>query len=157
MNNKTKMALENRKAILRAVAQAFRGNEEGLTKAELANACPNVNIDGNNIERLRIAGVIKSTTRGRHAKYIFCLDIFSLYDQLDTLAEKMHRGEGYKNCAERKVLTEKKDLKDAFRRAKAETAKLQEELDLIWKKAIQLERENNVLKEKLSAIKTILK
>lgn len=157
MNNKTKMALENRKAILRAVAQAFRGNEEGLTKAELANACPNVNIDGNNIERLRIAGIIKSTTRGRHAKYIFSIDIFQLYDQLDSLAEKMQRGKGYENCKERKVLTEKKDLKDAFKRAKAETAKIQEELDFVYKELGKVEAENKRLKAIIANIKEALR
>lgn len=155
MNKKTKNMLENRKAVVLAVGRALQGNE-ALTREQLVNKCPSVRIDGNVIERLKNAGLITST-RGRYAKITLNLTFFEISSNLDYYIGKMDRSNGYKECKERKVLTEKKDLKDAFKRAKAETAKIQEELDFVYKELGKVEAENKRLKAIIANIKEALK
>lgn len=155
MNKKTRNMLENRKAIVLAVGRALQGNES-LSREELINKCPSVRIDGNVIERLKNAGLITST-RGRYAKITLNLTFFEITTNLDYYIGKMDRSNGYKECKERKVLTEKSDLKAAFKRAKDESQSLKEEIDFLYREIGKLETENKRLREKIAKVKEALK
>lgn len=154
MNKNTLNARENRKAILRAVGHAL--NDHALTKVELISKCQSVHIDHNVLQMLKNAGVI-SSTRGRHSVISLEVSFFSLMSNLDTLAEKMTRGESYTLHQEKRVLTAKADLKAAFKRAKSEAESLREQLEAAQREVKRLSSINQALNEKLSAIKVILK
>ena len=155
MNNKTRNAQENRRAVVLAVGRALQGNES-LSREELVLACPSVHIDGNVLEMLKNANLI-STTRGRHAKISLNFTFAEICANIDYHVSQMTRSKGYEACKERKVLTEKKDLKEAFKRAKAGEALLQEKIASLEKLVAKLEKENTMLKEKLGANKLIIK
>ena len=155
MNLKTLNAQESRKAILRAVARAFY-NAEALTKVELQNECTDVNIDANVLGMLTTAGVIKST-RGRHAKITMLLTPMHVFTHVEELAAKMVRPESYFEAAERKVVEDKKELKEVIKRLKKDNQDLSELLDKAWKDLDALTADNNALRAKLEAVKAALR
>lgn len=155
MNKKTKNMLENRRAIILAVGRALQGNE-ALSREQLIAQCPTVRIDGNVIERLKNAGLINST-RGRYAKITLNLTFLEITTNLDYYVSKMDRSQGYKAMVEKKVLTEKSDLKAAFKRAKDESQSLKEEIEFLYKEIGKLETENKRLRLKITKIKEALK
>lgn len=155
MNKKTLNMLENRRAIILAVGRALQGNE-ALSREQLISQCPTVRIDGNVIERLKNAGLINST-RGRYAKITLNLTFLEITTNLDYYVSKMDRSQGYKAMVEKKVLTEKSDLKAAFKRAKDESQSLKEEIEFLYKEIGKLETENKRLRLKITKIKEALK
>lgn len=155
MNLKTLNAQESRKATLLAVARAFY-NAEALTKVELQNECTDVNIDANVLGMLTTAGVIKST-RGRHAKITMLLTPMHVFTHVEELAAKMVRPESYFEAAERKVVEDKKELKEVIKRLKKDNQDLSELLDKAWKDLDALTADNNALRAKLEAVKAALR
>lgn len=154
MDNRVKNSRENRKAILREVGRAL--SDRALTKVELVKTCTSVHIDHNVLQMLKNAGVI-SSTRGRHSVISLELSFLQIVSNLDTLAEKMTRGESYSLHQEKRVLAAKADLKAAFKRAKEESAQLKEHVKSLYKYIDKLEKENRDLKSKLDLIKEVLK
>lgn len=154
MDNRVKNSRENRKAILREVGRAL--SDRALTKVELVKNCNSVHIDHNVLQMLKNAGVITST-RGRHSVISLEISFMHIVSNLDTLAEKMTRGESYALHQEKRVLEAKADLKAAFKRAKSEAESLREQLEAAQREIKRLSSINQVLNEKLSAIKVILK
>lgn len=155
MNIKSSNALEARKAILRAVGRAFY-NAEALTKVELQNECADVNIDANVMGMLTTAGVIKST-RGRNAKITMLLTPMYVFTHVEELAAKMIRPDSYFEAANRKVVEDKKDLKDVIKRLKKDNQDLSELLDKAWKELDILTADNKALRAKLEAVKAALR
>lgn len=155
MNVKSFNALEARKAILRAVAKAFY-NAEALTKVELQNECQEINLDANVIGMLTTAGVIKST-RGRHAKITMLLTPMHVFTHVEELAAKMIRPDSYFEAAERKVVEDKKELKEVVKRLKKDNQDLSELLDKAWKEIDVLTADNKALHAKLEAVKAALR
>lgn len=152
MDKRTVNAQKGRKAILLAVSRALEG--ASLTKVELINKCSTVNIDHNILNMLKNAGVITSS-RGKHARITACVSFLEVFAHLDEYASKMQRT----NEEERKevrILASKQELKEAFKRAKTETSKLQEELDFVYKEIKNLEAENARLKSIITNIKNML-
>jgi uncharacterized protein (DUF4415 family) len=154
MDNRVKNSRENRKAILREVGRAL--SDRALTKVELVKTCTSVHIDHNVLQMLKNAGVI-SSTRGRNSVISLEVSFMHIVSNLDTLAEKMHRGESYSLHQEKRVLEAKADLKAAFKRAKEESAQLKEHVKSLYKYIDKLEKENRDLKSKLDLIKEVLK
>lgn len=155
MNLKTLNALEARKAILRAVSKAFY-NAEALTKVELQNECQEINLDANVIGMLTNAGVIKST-RGRNAKITMMLTPMHVFTHVEELAAKMVRPDSYFKAAERKVVEDKKELKEVIKRLKKDNQDLSELLDKAWKEIDVLTADNKALRAKLEAVKAALR
>lgn len=155
MNKKSSNALEARKAVLRAVARAFY-NAEALTKVELQDQCQEINLDANVIGMLTTAGVIKST-RGRHAKITMLLTPMHVFTHVEELAAKMVRPESYFEAAERKVVEDKKGLKEVIKRLKKDNQDLSELLDKAWKDVDALTADNKALRAKLEAVKAALR
>ena len=155
MNIKYSNALEARKAILRAVARAFY-NAEALTKVELQKECSDVNLDANVIGMLTTAGVIKST-RGRHAKITMILTPMYVFTHVEELAAKMIRPDSYFEAANRKVVEDKKDLKEVIKRLKKDNQDLSELLDKAWKELDAITADNKALRAKLEAVKAALR
>lgn len=155
MNKKSYNALETRKAILRAVARAFY-NAEALTKVELQNECTDVNIDANVLGMLKTAGVI-TCTRGRSATISMSITPMYVFTHIEELAAKMVRPDSYFEAANRKVVEDKKDLKDVIKRLKKDNQDLSELLDKAWKEIDVITAENKVLRAKLEAVKAALR
>lgn len=155
MNKKTQNALEARKAILRAVARAFY-NAEALTKVELQNECPDVNLDANVIGMLKTAGVI-TCTRGRKSAITMLLTPMHVFTHVEELAAKMVRPESYYQAAERKVIEDRQGLKEVIKRLKKDNQDLSELLDKAWKDLDDLTADNKALRAKLEAVKAALR
>ena len=155
MNRKSINALEARKAILREVARAFY-NAEVLTKVELQTKCKDVNIDTNVIGMLTTAGVIKSA-RGRKSAITMLLTPMHVFTHVEELAAKMVRPESYFEAAERKVVEDKKELKEVIKRLKKDNQDLSELLDRAWKEIDVLTADNKALRAKLEAVKAALR
>lgn len=155
MNKKTQNALEARKAILRAVGRAFY-NAEALTKVELQKECQDINLDANVMGMLTTAGVIKST-RGRNAKITMLLTPMHVFTHVEELAAKMVRPESYFEAASRKVVEDKKELKEVIKRLKKDNQDLSELLDKAWKEIDVLTADNKALHAKLEAVKAALR
>lgn len=155
MNKKTQNALEARKAILRAVAKAFY-NAEALTKVELQNECADVNIDANVLGMLKTAGVL-TCTRGRTATISMLVTPMHVFTHIEELAAKMVRPESYYQAVERKVVEDKKDLKEVIKRLKKDNQDLSELLDKAWKELDILTADNKALCAKLEAVKAALR
>ena len=154
MNRKTQGAVENRKAILTAVGRAL--SDRALTKIELANECPDVVIDNNTLEMLRNAGAIV-ITRGRYAKISLACPVQLLWVRFEEFLVGMKRNSEKSEAVEKRVLTEKSELKAAFKRADKRIKELQEELDLVYSELGKLELENKRMKAQLTLIKEALK
>ena len=155
MNKKSLNALEARKAVLREVAKAFY-NAEALTKVELQQECANVNIDANVLGMLKTAGVI-TCTRGRNATISMLVTPMHVFTHVEELAAKMVRPESYFEAAERKVVEDKKDLKEVIKRLKKDNQDLSELLDKAWKDLDDLTADNKALRAKLEAVKAALR
>lgn len=69
----------------------------------------------------------------------------------------MKRNSEKEEAVERRVLTEKSELKAAFKRAEKRIKELQEELDLVYSELGKLEVENKRMKSQLTVIKEALK
>lgn len=154
MNIKKQNALEARKAVLRAVARAFY-NAEALTKVELQNECPDVNLDANVIGMLKTAGVI-TCARGRKSAITMLLTPMHVFTHIEELAAKMVRPESYYQAAERKVAESIQDHKDVIKRLKKDNQDLSELLDKAWKDLDALTADNKALRAKLDAVKAAL-
>ena len=155
MNLKTLNAQESRKAILRAVARAFY-NAEALTKVELQNACPNINIDANFIGMLKTACVITST-RGRNAVISMSVTPMHVFTHVEELANKMVRPESYSLFVERRKAEKTQDYKEVIKRLKKENDDLSEMLAEAWKELDRLKASNKELSSKLEAVKAALR
>lgn len=154
MNKKVQGARENRKAILTAVGRAL--SDHALTKVELQEACPHVVVDNNTLEMLRNSGAI-TITRGRYAKISLACPVNLLWVRFEEFLIGMKRNSEKEEAVEKRILTEKADLKAAFRRAKAETAAAKAEIEFVYNEISKLEKENAILRGQLEAIKAILK
>jgi DNA-binding IscR family transcriptional regulator len=152
MDKRIVNAQEGRKAILLAVSRALEG--ASLTKGELISACEKVNIDHNVLNMLKNAGIITSS-RGKHARITACVSFLEVFAHLDEYVSKMQRT-NEEERKEARVLASKQELKEAFKRAKKETSKLQAELDFVYKEIESLEAENARLKSIIANIKTLL-
>lgn len=155
MNIKKQNALEARKAVLRSVARAFY-NAEALTKVELQNKCPDVNLDANVIGMLKTAGVI-TCTRGRKSAITMLLTPMHVFTHVEELAAKMVRPESYYQAAERKVAESIQDHKEVIKRLKKDNQDLSELLDKAWKDLDDLTADNKALRSKLEAVKAALR
>ena len=155
MNIKKQNALEARKAVLRSVARAFY-NAEALTKVELQNKCPDVNLDANVIGMLKTAGVI-TCTRGRKSAITMLLTPMHVFTHVEELAAKMIRPESYYQAAERKVAESIQDHKEVIKRLKKDNQDLSELLDKAWKELDILTADNKALRAKLEAVKAALR
>lgn len=155
MNKKSLNALEARKAVLRSVARAFY-NAEALTKVELQNECPDVNLDANVIGMLKTAGVI-TCTRGRKSAITMLLTPMHVFTHVEELAAKMVRPESYFEAASRKVAENIKDHKEVIKRLKKDNQDLSELLDKAWKEIDVLTADNKALHAKLEAVKAALR
>ena len=154
MNNKKEGSIKNRREILIAVGRAL--SVQPLTKAELAEACPNVVIDNNTLEMLRNSGAV-TVTRGRYAKISLACDPENFFIHLGDHLKDMKRNCEKEEAVEKRILTAKEELKAAFRRAKAETAAAKAEIEFVYEEISKLEKENAILRGQLEAIKAILK
>jgi hypothetical protein len=154
MNRKVQGARENRKAILTAVGRALSGH--ALTKVELQEACPQVVIDNNTLEMLRNSGAI-TVTRGRYAKISLACPVQLLWVRFEEFLIGMKRNSEKEEAVERRVLTEKSELKAAFKRSEKKIKDLQEELDMVYTEIGKLEVENKKLKSIITNIKEALK
>lgn len=154
MNKKVQGARENRKAILTAVGRAL--SDHALTKVELIEACPQVVIDNNTLEMLRNSGAI-TITRGRYAKISLACPVNLLWVRFEEFLIGMKRNSEKEEAVEKRILTEKADLKAAFKRSEKKIKELQEELDMVYSELGKLEVENKRMKAQLTLIKEALK
>lgn len=154
MNRKKQGAVENRKAILTAVGRAL--SDHALTKVELQEACPHVVVDNNTLEMLRNSGAI-TITRGRYAKISLTCPVNLLWVRFEEFLIGMKRNSEKEEAVEKRILTEKADLKAAFKRAEKRIKELQEELDLVYSELGKLEVDNKRMRTQLALIKEALK
>lgn len=154
MDKRKYHATKNHEMILKAVAQALDG--AALTKVELVEACPNVVIDNNTIEMLRNAGAV-TVTRGRYAKISLTCPKNFIHVRMEEFVKGMIRNSQKEEYVEKRVLTEKADLKAAFKRSEKKIKELQEELDMVYTEIGKLEVENKKLKSIIANIKEVLR
>lgn len=154
MDKRKYHAAKNHEMILKAVAQALDG--AALTKVELIQACPSVVIDNNTLEMLRNSGAI-TITRGRYARISLTCPKNFIHIRIEEFVKGMIRNSQKEEQVEKRVLTEKADLKAAFKRSEKKIKELQEELDMVYSELGKLEVENKRMKAQLTLIKEALK
>ena len=152
MNKNTENATIAREAVVSAVLFCL-SNGRALTKEELMKRS---NVSLGYLNALTRVGVVK-TTRGRNAVYTLVGEYSVLSKQVKDIAFKMNQTSPVHKANEVRKEANRQNLLEAYKRLQKRYEELDELFSFASAENLRLTKENDALKEKISAVKAALR
>lgn len=151
MNKNSENATIAREAVVSAVLFCLSGR--ALTKEELMKRS---NVSLGYLNALTRVGVVK-TTRGRNAVYSLTDSYSVLNKQVKDIASKMNQTSPVHKANEVRKEANRQNLLEAYKRLQKKYEELDELFSFASAENLRLTKENDALKEKISAVKAALR
>lgn len=152
MNKNTENATIAREAVVSAVLFCL-SNGRALTKEELMKRS---NVSLGYLNALTRVGVVK-TTRGRNAVYTLVGEYSVLSKQIKDIAFQMNQTSPVHKANEVRKEANRQNLLEAYKRLQKKYEELDELFSFASAENLRLTKENDALKEKISAVKAALR